>query len=214
MTAWGVAKDDWYSINVQAGQALYLQSSTPSDQGGQFPNTASLEIELYDTYGNLVAVGTKLADGRNEALFFNAPVSGQYHIRVHEDPGGAGEYYLSVNTAQYPSGDISGQVYNDLNGSGSFVPGDPGLDGWEVDVYDSNDDFVASQLTAGSGNFNFQGSLRAPTRSARSARAAGHKPSRCRRTPTPSRSPPARPPAAMSSATSRTSPSAVRCSTT
>ena len=67
---------------------MYLQTSTPSDQGGQFPNTASLEIELYDTFGNLVAVGTKVADGRNEALFYNAPVAGQYHIRVHEDPGG------------------------------------------------------------------------------------------------------------------------------
>ncbi|MGZ3383732.1 MAG: SdrD B-like domain-containing protein [Isosphaeraceae bacterium] len=153
----GPAKDDWYTINVQAGQALYLQSSTPSDQGGQFPNTASLEIELYDTFGNLVAVGTKVADGRNEALFYNAPVTGQYHIRVHEDPGGEGEYYLSVNTAQYQSGDISGQVYNDLNGSGSFVPGDPGLDNWEVDVYDSSDNFVASQLTSGGGNFNIAG---------------------------------------------------------
>jgi len=153
----GPAKDDWYTINVQAGQALYLQSSTPSDQGGQFPNTASLEMELYDTFGNLVAVGTKVADGRNEALFYNAPVTGQYHIRVHEDPGGEGEYYLSVNTAQYQSGDISGQVYNDLNGSGSFVPGDPGLDNWEVDVYDSSDNFVASQLTSGGGNFNIAG---------------------------------------------------------
>ena len=153
----GTVKDDWYTINVQAGQALYLQSSTPSDQGGQFPNTASLEIELHDTYGNLVAVGTKLADGRNEALFFNAPVSGLYHIEVSEDPGGQGECYLSVETTQYSSGDISGQVYNDLNGSGSFVPGDPGLDNWEVDVYDSSDNFVASQLTSGGGNFNIAG---------------------------------------------------------
>ena len=40
----GAPQDDWYSIDVQAGQALYLQTSTPSDQGGQFPNTASLEI--------------------------------------------------------------------------------------------------------------------------------------------------------------------------
>ena len=118
----GAATDDWYSVDVQAGQSLYLQTSTPSDQGGQFPNTASLEISLYDTYGNLVAQGVKLADGRNESLFFNAPVSGEYRIDISEDPGGAGEYFLSVNTASYPSGGISGQVYNDLNGSGSYVP--------------------------------------------------------------------------------------------
>ena len=154
----GPAKDDWYTINVQAGQALYLQCSTPSDQGGQFPNTASLEMELYDTFGNLVAVGTKVADGRNEALFYNAPVTGQYHIRVYEDPGGEGEYYLSVNTAQDQSGDISGQVYNDLNDNGTNNGGtDPGLNDWEVDLYDSKNNFVASQLTAGNGNFDIAG---------------------------------------------------------
>ncbi len=153
----GAAPADWYSVNVQAGQSLYLQSSTPSDQGGQFPNTASLEIELFDTYGNLVAVGTKLADGRNEALFFNAPVSGQYSIEVTEDPGGYGEYYLSVNTASYPSGGASGEVYNDLNGNGSLDPGEPGLTGWEVDLYDSNNNFIASQLTDANGDFDFQG---------------------------------------------------------
>ena len=101
------------------GRRSYLQTSTPSDQGGQFPNTASLEISLYDTYGNLVATGVKLADGRNESLFFNAPVSGEYRIQITEDPGGAGEYYLSVNTASYPSGGVSGEVFNDLTGNGS-----------------------------------------------------------------------------------------------
>ncbi len=149
--------NDWYLVNVQAGQALSLQSSTPSDQGGQFPNTASLEIELFDSFGNLVAVGTKLSDGRNEALFFNAPITGAYHIKVIEDPGGAGEYYVAVNTASYPSGSASGEVFNDLNGSGSLIPGDPGLTGWEVDLYDANNNFVASQLTDANGDFNFQG---------------------------------------------------------
>ena len=153
----GAPKDDWYSVNVQAGASLFIQSSTPSDQGGQFPNTASLEISLYDTFGNLVATGTKMADGRNESLFFNAPVSGNYKIEITEDPGGAGEYFLQVNTASYASGGISGQVYNDLTGSGTFAPGDPGLAGWEVDLFDSSDNFVASQLTDSNGDFDFEG---------------------------------------------------------
>ncbi len=46
-----------------------------------------MEIELYDTYGNLVAIGTKLPDGRNESLFFNAPVTGTYFIHVLNGPG-------------------------------------------------------------------------------------------------------------------------------
>ena len=155
----GAAPDDWYSVNLQAGQQLFLQSSTPSDAGGQACRTrkASLEISLYDTFGDLVATGTKLADGRNEALFFNAPVSGEYRIDITEDPGGAGEYYLSVNTKTFASGGISGEVFNDLTGSGTIAPGDPGLTGWEVDLFDSSDNFIASQLTDANGDFNFQG---------------------------------------------------------
>ncbi len=30
----GAPKDDWYTVNVAAGNELYLQTSTPSDQGG------------------------------------------------------------------------------------------------------------------------------------------------------------------------------------
>ncbi len=55
---------------------LSLQTYTPSDWAGEFVNTASLELELYDTFGNLVAIGTKLADGRNVSLFYNAPLTG------------------------------------------------------------------------------------------------------------------------------------------
>jgi methionine-rich copper-binding protein CopC/protocatechuate 3,4-dioxygenase beta subunit len=149
--------DDWYSVNVAAGNSLSLTSSTPSDQGGQFPNTASLEIELYDTFGNLVAVGTKLGDGRNEALFYNAPITGTYSIHVYNDPGTPGEYYLEVDTPQYQAGDISGTVYNDLNGSGAIQPGDPGLDNWEIDVFDSNNNFVAAQLSHNGGQFDIGG---------------------------------------------------------
>jgi protocatechuate 3,4-dioxygenase beta subunit/glutamine cyclotransferase len=153
----GGVKPDWYSVNVQQGQELYLTTSTPSDQGGQFPNTGSFELSLYDTFGNLVATGTKSPDGRNETLFYNAPISGQYHIEITEDPGGQGEYFLSMTTAAYPSGGVSGEVYNDLNGNGNLDAGEPGLQNWEVDVFDSNNNFVASQLTDANGDFNFQG---------------------------------------------------------
>jgi len=149
--------NDWYSINVAAGNSLYLQSYTPSDQGGQFINTTAVNLELYDTFGNLVAVGTPTGDGRNEAIFFEPPVTGTYYIHVFNNPGNSGEYYLSVETAQYQSGAISGEVYNDLNGSGSLLPGDPGLNNWEIDVYDSNNNFVASQLTANGGYFDVTG---------------------------------------------------------
>ena len=144
--------DDWYSIDVQAGTgySLFTQSYTPSDQGGQFINQVSVNLELYDTFGNLVAVGSDVGDGHNQAIFFNAPVTGRYFIHVFNSPGTSGEYFLSVDTASFQSGSIAGQVYNDLNGDGSNGGGsDPGLNGWEVDVYDSSGNFVASQITTG-----------------------------------------------------------------
>jgi protocatechuate 3,4-dioxygenase beta subunit/methionine-rich copper-binding protein CopC len=149
--------NDWYSIDVAAGNSLFLQSSTPSDQGGQFPNDVSVNIELYDTFGNLVASGTVLPDGRNESLFFNAPVTGQYYIHVFNNPGSSGEYYLQVDTASYAAGGVSGEVYNDQNGSGSITASDAGLDNWEVDLFDSNNNFIASQLTHGGGQYDFEG---------------------------------------------------------
>ena len=64
---------DWYTYNVQAGQELDLQTFTPGDGGLQFSNSASLQISLYDTFGNLVATGTESPDGHNQFINYDAP---------------------------------------------------------------------------------------------------------------------------------------------
>ena len=102
-------------------------------------------------------MGTKASDGRNETLHFNAPISGTYHVQISEDPGGWGEYYLAVNTRSYPSGGISGVVYNDLAGSGTYSTSDPGLDNWQVNIFNFSNVLVATQFTYGGGNFDFGG---------------------------------------------------------
>ena len=128
--------NDWYTINVGAGNTLSLQSYTPSTQGGEYENTnVVVDIQLYDMFGNLVASGTRNADGRNETLTYKATIGGQYHILVYNDPGTSGEYFLQVSTPTYASGSIIGQVFNDLNGNGTPDAGEPGLANWEVDVY-------------------------------------------------------------------------------
>jgi hypothetical protein len=55
-----------------------------------------------------------------------------------------------------PSG-VSGELYNDSNGNGNFDAGEPGLQGWEVDVWDSNGNFVASELTDANGDYDIEG---------------------------------------------------------
>jgi hypothetical protein len=89
------ADQDWYKVTVTAGQTLTFITSTPSDDpAGQFPNTLSPHIQLYDPSGNLVATGTKLADGRNETITYTALVSGAYRILATGDNGSRGEYFL------------------------------------------------------------------------------------------------------------------------
>jgi hypothetical protein len=97
----GVAASDadWYSFSVNAGDNLVLDTTTPSDGPGEFPNTLNPHIELYDPSANLVATGTALADGRNESLFYTALVSGTYLGRVTGESGTTGEYVLQEQGA-------------------------------------------------------------------------------------------------------------------
>jgi len=90
---------DWYSFPVNAGDNLVLDTTTPSDGPGEFPNTLNPHIELYDPSANLVASGTALADGRNESLSYTALVSGTYLGRVTGESGTTGEYVLQVQGA-------------------------------------------------------------------------------------------------------------------
>jgi protocatechuate 3,4-dioxygenase beta subunit len=150
--------NDWYTINVAAGNTLTLQTYIPSTQGGQYPNADPvISIQLYDTFGNLVASSTQNADGHNATLTYTASISGQYHVLVSNEPGTTGEYFLQVSTPAYAAGGITGDVYNDLNGNGVLDPGDPGLDNWVVEVFNSSAVMVASQVTHAGGTFDFEG---------------------------------------------------------
>jgi hypothetical protein len=95
---------DWYSINVPtAGSSLSLTTSTPSDGSGEFENTLSPHIQLYDPSGNLVASGTVGGDGRNETINYTAAVTGAYRIQVSAKSSTQGEYVLAVQQFAPPS---------------------------------------------------------------------------------------------------------------
>ena len=55
------------------------------------------------------------------------------------------------------SGVISGEVYNDLTGSGVLAAGDPGLQGWKVSVFNSSGSVAGSATTGAGGNFSIGG---------------------------------------------------------
>ena len=90
---------DWYSVNVAAaGAPLVLRTSTPADGPGEFENSLSPHIQLYDPSGNLVASGTVGTDGRNETINYTALVAGAYRIQVSAKSGTMGEYVLNLAT--------------------------------------------------------------------------------------------------------------------
>ena len=52
---------------------------------------------------------------------------------------------------------ISGQVFNDVAGSGTYASGDPGLSGWTIDLFNAAHNVVATAQTDANGNFTFAG---------------------------------------------------------
>src|SRR5262249_28097584 len=63
----------------------------------QFVNTLNPRIELYNPSGSLVASGTPMADGRNEFLQYQPPLTRAYRVRVTGESSSAGEDFPPRN---------------------------------------------------------------------------------------------------------------------
>ena len=92
------AGDDWYDVTVTSSP-LRLETSTPADGPGEFVNALNPRIELFDLANVLVASGTPLSDGRNEAITAAVPVAGAYRVRVTGEAGTTGEYFVTARSA-------------------------------------------------------------------------------------------------------------------
>jgi hypothetical protein len=88
---------DWYSISANSGAVLTLATSTPSSGSGQFTDTLSPHIQLYDPTGStLLASGAVGSDGRNEALAYVVNAAGAYKVHVTSKSSTYGEYFLTL----------------------------------------------------------------------------------------------------------------------
>jgi hypothetical protein len=150
--------EDWYKVTLPQYYVLRLTTSTPSDRPGQFHNTLNPHVDVFDSSSNLLASGTKLADGRNEALGFTAPVAGTYFIRVRGQNGTIGEYFLNFANA--------GVLLLDPSVSGSLTAnGNAGIvrvieSGGNAIVVDSNNSTAAilvGNAFATAGEFDITG---------------------------------------------------------
>jgi hypothetical protein len=75
--------DDWYSVQIPAGNTIQIATSTPGGPDDTFDPT----LELYDPSGNLVATDDAIITAK-------ATISGDY--RIHLSGSGSGEYLLAL----------------------------------------------------------------------------------------------------------------------
>src|SRR5262249_19993454 len=118
---------DWYSVQVNAGDNLVIDTTTPggtSADGQQFINDLVPEGQLYDPSGNLVptAIGNA-TDGRNVDLQYTALASGSYRVVVSgATRDSLGEYSLSVTGTTGGARDFEVVATNPPAG---YVPSNP-----------------------------------------------------------------------------------------
>ena len=87
--------EDWYEFTVNPGDILRIETFTPASGPFEFVNELDPSLELYDTFGNLVA--TSNSEG-NEVLFHvvGGGETGKYQLRLFSEDGSAGEYFVQV----------------------------------------------------------------------------------------------------------------------
>ncbi|HKM53713.1 MAG TPA: SdrD B-like domain-containing protein, partial [Isosphaeraceae bacterium] len=69
----------------------------------------------------------------------------------------SGQSIANLNFGVFQKVSFSGEVFNDLVGSGTFASGDPGLSGWTVDLLNSSNQVIATNTTDSSGDYAFAG---------------------------------------------------------
>lgn len=133
-------------------------------------------VELLDSQGHLITTQvTHTINGVDGSYDFAGLAPGQYNVEelvqlgwTATTPAEVAVDTTSGSVSGVSFGDFqlmtfSGTIYNDLTGSGSVQPGDPGLAGWTVELVDLSTDTVASFATTdANGNYTFTNVPAAP----------------------------------------------------
>jgi protocatechuate 3,4-dioxygenase beta subunit len=155
------------SPNVSISGEVFNDLNGDGTLGAGEPGLSGWTIDLVDKATDLlVSETTTGADGHY--TFANA-FPGTYTILeklqtgwMQTAPPAPGTYTVLAFDGQTSTGknfgdfqlvSVSGNVFNDLNGNGSQDAGDPGLNGWTVDVIDSNGHVAGSAVTDASGKY-------------------------------------------------------------
>ena len=132
------------------------------------PGLQGWTVELLDSNGNMIETTTSAADGSYS--FANLSYGhlhdrGDQSVRLVSDRAGtpfvytvtatSGSSQSGLNFGNFQLVNVTGNVYNDLNGNGNLDPGEPGLQGWTVNLEDPAGNIVATTTSDANGNYEF-----------------------------------------------------------
>ena len=170
-------ENGWDGVNVQASTSLISPpfdlivptSGLPYD--GAFITIPELGSSTYDSNGVLDSglavfdlsafdgqvVRVRVQFGSDGSVTF--PGINIDNLRVLADGAGAhtvvlaaGDSASGIDFGNHSTGpadaEIHGQKWNDLDGDGERDPGEPGLNGWVIELYDDQGSLITTQTTA------------------------------------------------------------------
>ena len=130
-------------------------------EGGE-PGLSGWTVNLLDSSNTTIDTATTVAGG---GYSFTGLLPGTYTVQVVSQPGYVASTSASVqitdnnggadtvNFGEFVPVTVSGEVFNDLNDTGTFVSGDPGLSGWTVKLVHGGQ--VMQTTTASDGTYSF-----------------------------------------------------------
>ena len=169
--------DFGYRPPAKIGDRVWLDLDGDGVQDPNEPGLNGVSIELLDSDGNVVSTETTNGDGNYN--FLSVP-AGTYTVRVDASllPGGLDptfdrdgiatphEASVTVQTGQTVSdvdfgyrgtGSLGDRLWLDSNSNGAQDPGEGGLNGVTVRLFDFEGNPFATAVTAGDGNYTFTG---------------------------------------------------------
>jgi len=164
--ATGVSIGDFQLATISGEVFNDLNGNGTLDPGE--PGLQGWTVDLLNSQNNVIATTTTDANG-DYSLTGIGP--GTFTVQevlqsgwTQTAPGGPGTYRVTTVSGATDGGDnfgnflpvtISGEVFNDLNGNGSLDPGEPGLQGWTIQLLNSGNTVIASATSDSNGNYSF-----------------------------------------------------------
>jgi hypothetical protein len=158
------------------GDTVFIDANENGVQDPGEPGIQGVEVDLYDQ--NNVPIAQTFTDANGHYSFNVEAFS--YTVRIaasnygtNEQPGIlfgdtpttpeecqvtiTNDNVLTCDFGYGRPASIGDRIWNDFNGNGIQDPGEPGINGVPVSVYDSNNNLVGSDTTNGDGNYMVSG---------------------------------------------------------